>query len=205
MTQVEFFAGIASRYSYLASTQIAKLEADTGCSVNWRPLYSGDLMTLRGPSPFAGTPSSGQYEWEFRRRDAEAWAEYYGVPYVESVEALKFDRELLRTIARACTAAVRLGLGAAYSACAMAAVFSGREGHDFTQAFLCSLANEVGGDGVELGRVMAEAETAAQLTATTREAFDRGAFGVPTFFVGDTMFWGNDRLVLLRHHLLAQK
>ena len=29
----------------------------------------------------------------------------------------------------------------------------------------------------------------------------RGAFGVPTFFVGDRMFWGNDRLVLLRHHL----
>ncbi len=40
-----------------------------------------------------------------------------------------------------------------------------------------------------------------ELAATTREAFERGAFGVPTFFAGDRMFWGNDRLVLLRHHL----
>jgi len=36
------------------------------------------------------------------------------------------------------------------------------------------------------------------------EAHDRGAFGVPTFFVGDRMFWGNDRLPLLRNFLLAE-
>ena len=32
----------------------------------------------------------------------------------------------------------------------------------------------------------------------------RGAFGVPTFFVGERMFWGNDRLVLVRHALLSE-
>ena len=40
-----------------------------------------------------------------------------------------------------------------------------------------------------------------QVTASARRAFERGAFGVPTFFVGDRMFWGNDRLVLLEHYL----
>ena len=29
----------------------------------------------------------------------------------------------------------------------------------------------------------------------------RGAFGVPTFFLGARMFWGNDRLILLEHAL----
>jgi 2-hydroxychromene-2-carboxylate isomerase len=35
---VEFFYGIASRYSYLAATRIAALEAETGCTAKWRPI-----------------------------------------------------------------------------------------------------------------------------------------------------------------------
>ena len=41
-----------------------------------------------------------------------------------------------------------------------------------------------------------------EMAATVAEAHRRGAFGVPTFFVGEYMFWGNDRMVLLRHFLL---
>ncbi|MDQ3794660.1 MAG: DsbA family protein [Actinomycetota bacterium] len=40
-----------------------------------------------------------------------------------------------------------------------------------------------------------------RLEQTARQAHSAGAFGVPTFVVGDEVFWGNDRVVLLRHHL----
>ena len=43
-----------------------------------------------------------------------------------------------------------------------------------------------------------------RLRELTDEAIRRGAFGAPTFFVGDTMFWGNDRLALLEHFLGGQ-
>ena len=46
--------------------------------------------------------------------------------------------------------------------------------------------------------------TAEALDATTDEAHRRGAFGVPTFFLGDRMFWGNDRLPVLKHFILKQ-
>src|SRR5438034_1180904 len=105
---VDFYYSIGSRYSYLASTQIAKLERETGSRVRWHPVNGPDIRRLRGRDPFAGEPLSGQYEWSFRRYDAECWADYYGVP-----------------------------------------------------------------------------------------------FRVPTFFVGDRMFWGNDRLVLVRHYLMT--
>ncbi|MBS1239795.1 MAG: DSBA-like thioredoxin domain, partial [Proteobacteria bacterium] len=39
------------------------------------------------------------------------------------------------------------------------------------------------------------------LAAASEEAFRRGAFGVPTFIVGEEMFWGNDRLAILKHVL----
>jgi 2-hydroxychromene-2-carboxylate isomerase len=47
-------------------------------------------------------------------------------------------------------------------------------------------------------------ETRHQLTEAAREAQARGAFGVPTFFVGDEMFWGNDRIAILREALLQE-
>jgi 2-hydroxychromene-2-carboxylate isomerase len=58
---VEFFYGIGSRYAYLASTQLDRLAAETGCRFVWRPLFSGDLFAARGRNPFAGEPTSGQY------------------------------------------------------------------------------------------------------------------------------------------------
>ncbi|MBW2236960.1 MAG: DsbA family protein [Deltaproteobacteria bacterium] len=45
------------------------------------------------------------------------------------------------------------------------------------------------------------ATLAARLDADTREAIERGVFGVPTVFVGDEMFWGNDRFELARHYI----
>jgi 2-hydroxychromene-2-carboxylate isomerase len=75
--EVEFFYGVASRYSYLASTQLPAIEQATGCRFRWRPLFSGDLLALRGVSPFKQPPPSGQYDWSYRRRDAEEWAAYY--------------------------------------------------------------------------------------------------------------------------------
>jgi 2-hydroxychromene-2-carboxylate isomerase len=109
--EVRFYYGLGSRYSYLASTQIERLAAETGCRVRWRPLYSGDLFAARGTDPFAGPPLSGQYDWAYRRADAEAWADYYDVPYREP-DDVRCDP---RRLALACTAAARLGAVEAFS------------------------------------------------------------------------------------------
>jgi 2-hydroxychromene-2-carboxylate isomerase len=47
--------------------------------------------------------------------------------------------------------------------------------------------------------------TAQAQAATLAEALAAGVFGVPSFVVGDRLFWGNDRLPLLRHHLLQDQ
>ncbi len=198
--RVEFFLGIASRYSYLASTQIEALERDTGCVVEWRPLFSGDLVELRGASPFRGDPVSGQYDWAYRRRDAEAWAEFYGIPYSEPTDELIHDYTLLRRLAVAATAAARFGAAAPYSALLLNAVFNDRPNR-FDDDLLTGFAVTCGCDEQAFRARLNDEVTVRLLADTTREAHDRGAFGVPAFFVGERMFWGNDRLVLLRRHL----
>ena len=44
-------------------------------------------------------------------------------------------------------------------------------------------------------------ELEARLTRETQTAIERGVFGVPTIFVGDEMFWGNDRFELVRFYV----
>ena len=73
---VEFYYSVGSRYSYLASTQIAALERDTGARVEWIPVSSVAVMAASGYKPFDGSQPSGQYDFRFRRADAEAWADY---------------------------------------------------------------------------------------------------------------------------------
>ena len=119
-TAVDFYYGLGSRYSYLASTQIARLEAETGCRVRWRPLYSGDLFAARGADPFQGRPVSGQYDWAWRRFDAECWADYYGVPFREPADVRLEPRRL----ALAATAAGRLGALERFSRRLFEAVFA---------------------------------------------------------------------------------
>ncbi len=92
--KIDFYYSMGSRYSYLASTQIAKLERDTGCSVEWIPVNSDN--------PFNGENGNEQYDWKYRELDARRWADLYGVPFVEPRGRVQFDSAL---IVHSCTAA----------------------------------------------------------------------------------------------------
>ena len=58
--------------------------------------------------------------------------------------------------------------------------------------------------GLDADSALARAESpelVERIEADTQAAIERGVFGVPTLFVGDEMFWGNDRFELVRHYL----
>ena len=68
---------------------------------------------------------------------------------------------------------------------------------------ISACARDAGLDGDRVVRAIDEQETKDALRAATDDAVRRGAFGAPTFLVGDALFWGNDRLHHLEAHLLA--
>lgn len=198
--RVDFYYSIGSRYAYLASSRLAALADETGCSVEWRPLNSVRLLARRGASPFQGSPVSGQYEWPYRERDAARWASLYGVPFVEPRGRVEFDPELL---ALACTAAKRLDAVERYSHQLFAAMFDGSlaqigESECLRRAEACGL------EAADLERELHSAETRRQLETETDSALASGVFGVPTFVAHGELFFGNDRLPLLRHHLMQR-
>jgi 2-hydroxychromene-2-carboxylate isomerase len=197
MKTVDFYYSIGSRYSYLAATQINALQQATSCQVQWHPVNSVRLISQLERSPFEGKPVSTQYEWTYRELDAQRWANLYGVPYLEPRGRVDFDSELL---AQSCTAAKRLGKVEEYSKLLFAAMFQEQLTRIDEQE--CTLrAEAVGIAAVDFQTALRSPATATQLTITLDSAIQAGVFGVPTFIVDREIFWGNDRLVLLRHYL----
>jgi 2-hydroxychromene-2-carboxylate isomerase len=190
---VDFYLGLGSRYSYLASTQIARLEKETGAQFRWHPLQSHALIASNGADPFSGPPVSGQYDWGYRKRDAEDWAAYYGVPFRDPVGRLDYSADLP---ARAAHAAGRQDRMVPMCHALFRLIFADDRSH-FGQQDVADEARRLGLDMAAFEADLSDPALAEALLAEAAEAGRRGAFGVPTFFVGERMFWGNDRLVLL--------
>ena len=189
---IEFFWDAASPYTYLAATQIEPLAARAGVGLVWRPFLLGKVFEATGNRMPAAVPAKGKHLF----RDVQRWAQHYGVPVafpkvfpVNSVLAL-----------RAGIAASAQGKGSEFALAVMRAYWA--DGSDIGQPETVSAAAvAVGLDGPALLLRAQEQAVKDQLRANTEEAVKRGAFGAPTFFVGEQMFWGNDRLVLLEEFL----
>jgi 2-hydroxychromene-2-carboxylate isomerase len=189
---VDFYLGLGSRYSYLAASQLDRLSARHGCRFVWKPIASGVLIDRRGDNPFRASPAgTGPYDWAYREYDARAWAAHYGIPFHEPA-AFAVDPMVP---ALACLAADRQGALVPCCRLLLRLIFADHATID--AAAIDALPSRLGLDAAAFRRDLAASATRTRHDALLDEAEARGAFGVPTFFVGDRMFWGNDRLALL--------
>jgi 2-hydroxychromene-2-carboxylate isomerase len=193
---VAFYYSVGSRYSYLAATQIAALVRDTGAKVDWVPVSSVALMRAAGYEPFRGAPPSGQYDFKFRKVDAEAWAAYYGVPYREPADPLGLPGEC--AIA-ACAASLMDAVVPFSHAFFRAHFVDSRRIRG--NADIETIAAAAGLDRRRFAALLADPASKTRHRENIEHARRDGAFGVPSFVVGGRLFWGNDRLPLVRHAL----
>lgn len=191
---VEFFFDVASPYTYLAATQLSGVAQRTGAIFRWRPFLLGGAYKAAGNEMPARVPNKARY----MLRDLQDWAAYYGVPFQFPPV---FPVNSLRAM-RACTAVLQVN---SESLPAFAAALFEEywvHGRDPSSGpALAAACARIGRDVEELER---EAETQPvkdALRGATDEAVSRGAFGAPTFFVGERMFWGNDRITILEREL----
>ena len=191
MTIVDFYLGLGSRYSYLAASQLDRLSAQHGCRFAWKPIASGALIDRRGNNPFRAMTSTGQYDSPYPEYDAKAWAAHYGIPFREPA-AFEVDASVP---ALACLAADRQG--GLVPCCRRLFELVFVEGATIDNPVIDAWPTRLGLDPMAFRRISNSVRTCARHEALIDEAHARGAFGVPTFFLGGRMFWGNDRLPLL--------
>ncbi|GAC1346126.1 MAG: 2-hydroxychromene-2-carboxylate isomerase [Myxococcales bacterium] len=146
-------------------------------------------ITLGGLRKAVGTAMPSSPQLVYMSQDVQLWARRYGVPM--SIPAV-FPTRSVQAL-RACVAAEAQGAQAA----AMHALFRAywAEGLDIARPEVIAAALDGAGlPGAKLLAATEAQEVKDGLRRNTDAALARGVFGVPTLFVGDRLFFGNDRL-----------
>ena len=189
--QLPFYYDYACPWAYMGSCRVEAYFADLGVEIDFRPIHLGTVREpTAGQAPASGARKSGWYA-----SDLKAWSELTGANVDLSA------RELI-------TRSTRLALKAA-----MVAKDEGRfreyhypayrarwaEARDISERDVVRGLLAAAGLDAEAALTRAESpELEARLEGESQEAIARGVFGVPTVFVGERMFWGNDRFELAR-------
>jgi 2-hydroxychromene-2-carboxylate isomerase len=196
---IELFYDIGSSYSYLAATQMDALEARTGAKVRWRPFLLGGVFKATGNEMPARVPNKARW----MLGDMARWSAKYGVPF--SMPS-RFPLVTITT-QRALVATDRLfGMEAQKKlALALFRAFWAEDRDVSDKAVIGELAGGLGLDAAAIVAGIDAQETKDALRAATDEAVARGAFGAPAMFLGDELFWGNDRIPLLEDALADAK
>lgn len=183
--QVEFFFDVVSPAAYLAWTQLPRIAAETGAKVVWRPMLLGGVFKLSGNRAPLEVPAKGRYI----QRDFARYAERYGVPFrlnphfpLNTVMVMR-GAEVYRDTDR---------FDDYLRAMFEAMWVDGRKLDDAEE--VSHVLESVGFDSTEMLARVQSPEIKEKLKASTEEAAERGVFGAPTFFVGDEMWFGQDRL-----------
>jgi 2-hydroxychromene-2-carboxylate isomerase len=191
---VEFFFDMGSPSSYLAWTQLPKICADAGATLTYRPMLLGGVFQATGNASPVTVPAKGRYV----NMDYQRYAKRYGVPLIINPHFPIITLHLMRV-----ATGVQLRAPERFQKF-LAATFKALwiEPLDLNDAALTSrVLEQAGFPPAEVDALVSDPEVKAALRATTEEAVRRGVFGAPTMFVDDEMFFGQDRLDLVKEKL----
>jgi 2-hydroxychromene-2-carboxylate isomerase len=184
---IEFYFDFPSPYSYLAHTQLPKIAAEHGATVTYHPFRILELMTIVGNRP---TTIECKNKGKYAGVDLQRWTKRYNVDFSRNPHSRSFDYAELD---RAVLVAIEDGRGAEYVTAVFTAIW-GKPVDLSQRAVLSEVLEKAGFNAPQLIQRASHAGIVAKLEAETRAAAERGVFGAPTMFVGQHMFFGNDRL-----------
>jgi len=193
---VEFYFDFGSPTTYLAWTQLPGICAAAGATLVYRPMLLGGVFQATGNASPVTIPAKGKY----MLTDMARFARRYRVP-------MRFNPHFpINTLAL-----MRGAVGVQQrwpqrfedyvSAMFTAMWVEGRNMGD--PVVVAEVLGQAGFDAPALLELTADPAVKEGLKKNTEEAVRRGAFGAPTMFVGDQMFFGQDRLDFVREALAA--
>ncbi len=184
---VEFYFDLGSPATYLAYTQLPKICEQTDSQLIYVPILLGGVFKATGNASPATIPAKGRYMFI----DLDRYAIRYGVPLKINPHFPINTLVLMRAVT-----GVQLRQPerfAAFIDCLFKALWiDGRNLND--PATVGAVLSENGFDPEEILALSADEEVKNALKETTEKAVQRGVFGAPSMFVGDQLFFGQDRL-----------
>ena len=197
MATLEFFFDCSSPWTYLAFHKVEEVAAEAGANLVWKPILVGGVFNAVNPSVYEARANPVPARAAYYGKDLADWARLYGLRIgmpkvfpVNSVKAMRgaFVAEEHGVLPRYCRAVFEAYWG---------------ELLDISRDdVLAAIVQRVGLPRNEFFEKIASQPYKDRLRANTEELIARGGFGSPTLFVnGDDMYFGNDRLPLVRDAL----
>ena len=197
---IEFFFDCSSPWTYLAFHNIQPLAAELNEPIRWRPILVGGIFNSVNPSVYAMRENPVPAKWGYMLKDLQDWARQANLkivmpPKVFPVNSVKAMRGCIWLDQQDAAGTVK------FATAVFEAYWSRQE--DISQdAVLADICESTGINVRAFFDGIAQQPIKDQLKANTEEVIRRGGFGSPTMFVGDDMYFGNDRLSLLRSAVL---
>ena len=207
MRSVDFYFDFSSTNSYFAAFMVPEICDRNHARVNWMPTHSAALFRGTGFDVMAMTVRKARYLW----RDHARYAEATGLPFkrprrfpIKTAVALRSVLAAGHTVQPSDTGSSREQAQRRIAQAIMRAYWE-RDEDIGDREVLKSIASSAGFDSAALLDTADSTAAREELAAITEKAVERGAFGVPTFFVGSEMFWGKDRLDFVERWLRLAK
>jgi 2-hydroxychromene-2-carboxylate isomerase len=189
--QVDFYFDVGSPAAYIAWMQMPLLAQETGATVHYKPMLLGGVFQATGNRSPMEVPAKSRWMTQdlgrFAARHAIAFRHNPHFP----INTLTLMRGALGLQMRQPDKLLPYG-----DAVFRAIWVDGRNMND--PAEVGKVLHEAGFDPQALLALTQDPEVKENLKAVTQAAVARGVFGAPTFFVGEQMFWGQDRLDFVR-------
>ena len=198
---IEFFFDCSSPWTYLAFHNIQPLADELNEPIQWRPVLVGGIFNAVNPSVYAQRDKPVPAKAAYMLKDMQDCAREAGLKVVMPPKV--FPVNSVKAM-RGCLWLEPQGKLLAFASAVFEAYWSREE--DISQdAVLLKICQNLGIDGAEFLAGIAQPAIKAQLKSNTEEVIRRGGFGSPTMFLGDDMYFGNDRLALLKAAISRQR
>ena len=191
MLQVDFYFDYGCPWAYLGFHRLRETAMRVGAEIIYKPLILKDLIKSAG----GGIQMSPAQE-AYLETDLEAWSDFCGLP-LNLPDSWPVDTTLA---ARTTLLAADHGKMLRFTQRIFSALYERGEDVSNVDA-LKAIAGEADIAPESIDAALQDSSVSERLTSNALELTDRGGFGVPTMFVDDQMFFGNDRMPLVEFAL----
>jgi len=200
MKKLEFFFDCSSPWTYLAFARVQAVAARSGATIVWRPILVGGVFNAVNQQLYEKRAKPDPRQRKYYDKDMQDWARLCGVkitwpPSVFPVNSVAAMRGAFHALDQ--------GKLVPYATQVFEAYW-GRDEDISQRDVLRRCAEAAGLDGAAYLDALEDPANKARLREATDEVIARGGFGSPTMFIGDDMYFGNDRLPLVEAALMRQ-
>ncbi len=190
MIKVEFHFDFGSPNAYLSHLVIPEIEQRTGATFEYVPVLLGGVFKMTNNRSPAESLRGIRNKPEYERLETQRFIRRHGITRFASNPFFPVNTLM---IMRGAIAARSLGVFARYVDEIFRHMWAEPKKMDDAQIFRSAL-SEAGFDPVQFFELIEKREIKDELLNNTQRSVERGTFGSPTFYVGDEIFFGKDRL-----------